>query len=300
MSPEKKDDFEEAFDTAAVEDAGGTAGTEGLDIDGELGTAGDQVPAGELGTAGDSGTAGTADIDYEQKYKSLQGIHKSDNKKWTDREKELLEQIDQYGSAGTAGTALSEETQKKETLSNFKDTLTDEQKVALDEYETDFAEVSKMEGMKRELAMEGLKKELKAFRDEVTAQLTPATSLLKNLEKKELERSEEDHFSAIVASHSDYETYVDNGGLREWIDTKPKYLRKGMLETYESGTAEDIIDLLTDFKLENNITVAGTPNKKLDAKREAITAVATKRGAVGVAKALADDFESAFDEALNL
>jgi len=284
-----EDVFGDSFDIAAD----GTAGiTQELDA-GTTGIIDDAGTTGEAGTMGDAGTTG--EIDYEQKYKSLQGIYKSDKEKWTQKETDFLGKIEQYG---TAGTAISEE-KTKETLSDFKESLTTKQKEELEEYEKDFALVSEMEGMKRERAMEGLKKELKTFRDEVTAQLTPATTSIKNLEKKDIDRSEEEHFSAIKGTHSDYEAHVESGALREWIETKPNYLKKGMVEIYDNGSAEDIVDLLTDFKLENNITEVGTKDVKLDAKRKAITSVNTKRGAIGLQKAAADDFEGAFDEAIN-
>lgn len=192
-----EDVFGDSFDIAAD----GTAGvTEKSDDDTTIVT--------DAGTTGD--TEKIVEEDYEQKYKSLQGIYKSDKKKWSEKETEFLGKIEQYGTAGTP-----KETEKKETLSDFKESLTAKQKEELEEYEKDFAIVSEMEGMKRERALDALKKELKTFRDEVTAQLLPATTSIKNLEKKEIDRSEEDHFSTIGKVHSDYEAHVESGALRE-------------------------------------------------------------------------------------
>ena len=182
------------------------------------------------------------------------------------------------------------------------DSLTDEQKEALKEYEQDFDVVSKMEGIKREVELKKLRKEidekLAAIDTKVSAQLAPVL-------KKTAESEEEFHFDAIREAHGDYEQYVEDGSIVKWIESKPKYLQPALKQTYGQGSAEDAIDLINDFKRENNIEPPPPPenvipiSKKKTEKRQALAAVDTRRGAISTQSAIKDDYEGAFDEALN-
>ena len=82
-----------------------------------------------------------------------------------------------------------------------------------------------------------------------------------------------------------------------------------MKATYEQGTAEDVVDLISDFKTENNLLEANQNNqsrsdnlidmdKKKAEKKQNLTAVITKRGSVDAGQGRADDFDSAYNEAL--
>lgn len=247
----------------------------------------------------------------EQRYRTLQGIYKHDKTAWESEKATLLAQIEEAKKAGPAAVIPPPEVKEKEkqSLESFLDSLTPEQKAELDEYEKDFDIVSKMEGLKREREMAKLKKEfeekVKSLRDEISAQLTPTENFVKEVSQEREIRSKEDHFNAIAEAHSDFEKYRDDGSILKWIETKPKYQQKGMIEAYNTGDAEDVIELLDDFKKENNI---GAPEenaqvvnlaKKRAEKREALTSVTTRRGAVNTGMAAHNDFESAFEEALN-
>lgn len=166
--------------------------------------------------------------------------------------------------------------------------------------------------------MAKLRKEMQAWREEVNAQLAAtSTSLNTRIDPvvKMAEENERDtHFSMIregydledgthVPGHSDFEKFRDDGSLLKWIESKPKYLQPALKEAYSQGAAADVIDLISDFKKDNNLTQAPPDNvvqMNRVAKKQALTSVTTRRGAVNVSKAdLSDDFEGAFDEALN-
>ena len=243
---------------------------------------------------------GESDEKYEQRYKTLQGIHRHDKETWETEKATLLAQIEE---AKKPAEPVKTETNLPATL---YDSLSEEDKAALKEYDEEFDVVSKMESKKREVELNKLRKEFQTWKDEITAQLAPATALVeKNLQDDE-KRTVETHFNTIREGHGDFEQYRDDGSIIKWIETKPKYLQKSLMETYGKGTAEDVVDLITDFKTENNIPITQPSpvaenvvpiNAKKAEKKLAMTAVTTRRGAVNASMAVANDYESAFDEA---
>ncbi|MFA5346523.1 MAG: hypothetical protein WC294_00130 [Methanoregula sp.] len=241
---------------------------------------------------------------YEQRWKSLQGIvkKKDDDLKtaqeaWEAEKAALLAQVEE------AKKPAEKKEEKKETT---EEELTDEQKEALEEYERDFDVVSKMEGKKREKELTKLRKEFEEKLESISAQLAPikgVTEFVATTQKKEEIQSEEAHFKAIDDAHPGWEQYRDDGSVLKWIESKPKYLQKAFLETYQKGTAEDIVTLLQDFKTENNIQPSKPDNvvnlqEKKEEKRKALSAVDTSRRAVNPNMKVADDFEGAFEEAM--
>jgi hypothetical protein len=240
---------------------------------------------------------------YEQRWKSLQGIvkKKDDDLKtaqeaWETEKATLLAQVEE--AKKPAEKAKTEDTEEE---------LSDEQKEALEEYERDFDMVSKMEGKKRDKALVKLRKEFEEKLESISAQLAPikgVTEFVATTQKKEEIQSEEAHFKAIDDAHPGWEQYRDDGSVLKWIESKPKYLQKAFLETYQKGTAEDIVTLLQDFKTENNIQPSKTLdnvvnlNEKKEEKRKALSAVDTSRRAVNPNMKVADDFEGAFEEAM--
>ena len=233
---------------------------------------------------------------YQQRYKTLQGIHKHDKDTWETEKSLLLKQV-------------AEKEKIKEEPKNLsgidEDDLTAEQKEALKEYEQDFDVVSKMEGLKRKRELTALEKKFESWKKEVLDQLKPTQDLLLETKEQNEIRSREDHFNAIRRAHEDFETYRDDGSIKKWIETKPKYLQESMMKTYSGGSAEDVIEFLHDFKKENNLTKPEADPKVVDInsikaeRKQALVAVTTRRGAVNQLQKVAEDFDGAFDEALN-
>jgi hypothetical protein len=260
----------------------------------------------------------------EQRYKTLQGIHKHDKKAWDEEKTALLAQIEEAKKPKTPDKTPEQKKEDTIAAEAFVDSLTEEQKKQLEDYEADFDVVSKMEGLKRTRELAKLRKEMTDWKAEVKAEME-ATIAAKSSEvdskiapavKLAEENEREAHFSLIregytkedgtvVSGHNDFKQYVDDGSLKEWIESKPSYLQTAMKRTYESGAAQDVIDLLADFKRESNIqsnlpsdNVVNLDAKKA-ARKAALTSVPSRRGAINTGKAVADDFEGAFDEAMN-
>lgn len=258
---------------------------------------------------------GESDEKYEQRYKSLVGVHKHDREAWETERSALLAKIEEVSkreipaAPEIKGPPASQPPTGKPSFESFRELLTDQQKAELEEYETDFDIVSKMEGLKRDKAMEAFEKRLIQFQEDVLAKLTPAQEFIAQASDEREVRLKESHFNLIADAHPDFEKYRDDGSILSWIESKPSYLKKGMLEAYERGAAEEVADLITDFKQENNIAIAGAPpdadpqiidlHAKREAKKQAMKSVTGRRGSVNASMAVANDFESAFEEALH-
>jgi len=136
--------------------------------------------------------------------------------------------------------------------------------------------------------------------------LKPANEFITKTEKEIEEATQNDHFNSIETAHPDYKTHRDSGKITEWIQSKPAYLQKGMLEVCKSGTAEEVISLLNDFKTENDIPLTNDPpppnnvvkiDKAKEERKAALTPPTSKRGAINTNLKPADDYDGAFEEA---
>lgn len=319
------DVFEKAFDAAegapapgnddALANADAQAGTAGAD-DAPPAKGDDQPPpAGNDDAAAAADAQKLEDEKFEQRYKSLVGVHKHDKETWESEKAALLAKIEEATKTAVPAAPTQEELAAKQKPSgkslydSFRDSLTPEQKEELDEYEKDFDIVSKMEGLKRDKAMEAFEKRLQQFQEDILSKLTPAQELFTKVADEREVQLREAHFGKISGAHPDYEKYRDDGSILNWIESKPSYLKKGMLEVYQQGEAEEVADLISDFKKENNIAVAGAPaggdqqvvdlQARREQKRQAMQSVTGRRSPLNPAIAAPTDFEGAFEEALN-
>ncbi|HHT9136794.1 MAG TPA: hypothetical protein ACFYEK_06045 [Candidatus Wunengus sp. YC60] len=255
--------------------------------------------------------------DFEQKWKSLNGIIKSKEQQFQTRESELLAEIEKLKTPPTPPPA-DDKNKKVETeldvealLKNLN--LNDEEKAMLKDYDEEFGLVSKVENLKLSKAIksiygilnEGFQKKLNEVKEEFQSQLKPATEFVEKTTKEREEDAVSNHFNSIETAHPDYKSYHENGKIVEWIQTKPAYLQKGMLEVVQSGTAEEVISLLDDFKKENNIPLTNNPppdnvvemDKAKKDRKAALTPPQSKRSAINPNLKPSDDFDGAFDEA---
>ena len=309
---ENQDDFSDAFSEAAEVGAKAdlSAADDPANVRNEVQEKTPPVPPSPTPPAEIPSTStqqpGESEETYQQRWNTLKGIHKHDKETWESDRATLLSQIEEARKPVTP-PAPTTPTTPESAMSALYDSLTEEQKEALQEYEQDFDVVSKMEGIKREVELKKLRKEFEEKLTEISAQLSTQFS---NQVAPALELAEAtdiaSHFSTIQEAHEDFETYRDDGSIAKWIESKPKYVQSVLRQTYEKGIAEDVIDLIADFKRENNITTTIQDesnvipiNQKKAAKKQALTPVVSRRGAVNAAMTVADDFEGAFEEAMN-
>jgi hypothetical protein len=297
----------------------GDQGAQGAQGDGE------QIPAQQPPpTASTPPVEPPPDETFEQKWKTLQGIHKTDREKWEAEKLEMQAKLEELGKPVSPDTppvppVKPVENKQQATIpfdikSILEDLdLTDDQKAKIKDYDETFDEVSQMEGLKRERALTKLaaklndefNNKLNSKISEIMDQLKPAQELVVQTAKEREAMDRESHFQTIEESHPDYDKYVKDGSILQWVESKPSYLRKGLMDIYQKGRAEDIVEFLNDFKTENNIstdtnTRGAIPiNKAREDRRAAMTPPHTKRGAINTSMAPANDYDGAFDEALH-
>lgn len=255
--------------------------------------------------------AGESDEAYEQRWKTLQGIYRHEKDEWQAEKTRIQAELEEL-KAKVPKPAENKEDGDDSGLKDLlaKLDLTDEQKAELAQYDEEFDIVSKMEGLKREKAITKLKAEMletfNTLKKDFQSQLEPAVTFAKETAATREEEAKEAHFQRIREKHSDFETYRDDGSLSKWIEAKPTYLKKALEQVCSQGTADDIVELLDDFKAENNITKEQgnvEPDTQTDktksSRRAALIPPNTRRGAVNASMNVASDFEGAFDEAIN-
>jgi hypothetical protein len=257
----------------------------------------------------------------EQKYKTLQGMHRHDKAVWDTEKTALLTQIEEAKKAKSPNKEEKKKTAAEEAqeTQDFLDNLTAEEKEELDGYEKNFEFVSKMEGMKRTKSLAKVLARIDQLEAKVEERIAKTEAKVEPALKVAEENAREFHVKVIkegydledgthIPGHSDFEMYVKDGSIMKWIESKPNYLQGSLKRVAEKGSAQDVVDLLSDFKRENNIqhTVVTSEdatvvdlNQKRAEKKAALTVVKTRKGAVAASQNVADDYEGAFDEALN-
>ncbi len=253
-----------------------------------------------------------AEETFERRYKTLQGILDAESSKWKIKEEEFTKRLDALQEQ-LKGSTVKEE---KKAIAEFVEELTPEEKKMLEEYEADFGTVSKMEELKRKKELTKTRSEIQkeieervqAIKEELLGKLDAQEAVIKPLVNSLNDVEEVTHFSTITDKHPDFETFVEDGSLEKWITEKPKYLQSALAKVYNSGTAEEVIELLNDFKKENNLTVASLEKGSIseieaaravkEKKKQVLRSVVTRKGPVNISHAPAEDFDSAFDEAI--
>lgn len=94
--------------------------------------------------------------------------------------------------------------------------------------------------------------------------LSPAVEKLKETEEQRVIRQA---LKAIKDAHPDFESIINGASLANWIESKPSYKKTIYKQVYDSGTAEDIIDMLNDFKKETGIINVKSPEVKKPVKQ---------------------------------
>jgi hypothetical protein len=243
---------------------------------------------------------GETDEKFEQRYKTLVGIHKHDKESWDAEKAELLQKLE--------SVKQPEPEVKKEIPSELENLLSPEDEEALRSYDEEFDVISQMEGKKRDVAMAKLEKKFESIiqnikeelKSEIATQVAPASQLVAETQEERERFAQEYHFNAIREAHEDFEKYRDDGSILKWIESKPQYVQKSMVDTYNEGTAENVIELLNDFKIENNLVPReNVVSINKQEKKLAMTAVNTKSRPVNITATSSDDFDSAFEEAMH-
>lgn len=169
---------------------------------------------------------------------------------------------------------------------------TPEEQAFLAEYETEWADVSKAESLKRRVEYEKL---VQYVFNEVAAVLRPMTQDLQALAQ---ERQKAQYRQVVP----EYDTM--QADLVAWAESQPAYLRAAYQHVIQNGTPEDVADLVERYKRETAAsTVVESPKQKAtelppSAKKaaQALAPVSSKRSSVVAAEPDKNDFDGAFDK----
>lgn len=79
------------------------------------------------------------------------------------------------------------------------------------------------------------------FNDFVEKNVTP-------LQRQVQQAEAQAHEAAILNAHPDIQKYVTNGTLEQWVAKLPPYQRTGAQYVIAQGTADEVVQLISDFK----------------------------------------------------
>lgn len=98
-----------------------------------------------------------------------------------------------------------------------------------------------------------LSKTQKQLQNVVESKITPIQNQLYLTEAQK-------HEATIRAAHPDITEILSSGDLHAWMNTLPPVFRAGALRIYESGSAEEIVSMLNEYKQARGIPINGYTN----------------------------------------
>jgi len=159
-----------------------------------------------------------------------------------------------------------------------------------------------------------IEKATKQRTDEVVSSLTERfnktiSPIAETVQETALER----HNRIITTAHSDFNDIVQSGELQKWIEEQPAFIQPAMQRVYQQGYAQEVVDLITQYKketgkLNTNTRENGADTTASDSQRPNGQAVRQKPAPAVRSKSSgphthtpkieADDFEGAWKAAL--
>lgn len=97
------------------------------------------------------------------------------------------------------------------------------------------------------------------------------------IQQKEAQSAAEQHYAAIYNAHPDADSIAESAELAAWIDSKPTFVRaayRAVLDPEKGGTAQEVVDLFTEFKNETGKSAAQPKGDQPDLKAAAKAAIA--------------------------
>lgn len=232
-----------------------------------------------------------------QRYKTLQGMYRSQKQKLEELSKgestKTEEGSQQNKEDKETDIPESQAQQDKIDTSWVNDALSSDEDVK--EFAEEFPEIHAV-----------LEKSLKAVMERYTQAMSQAfQTLLQQIDQKYqpiassvTQIAEKEKDETIKSQHPDYSNLIQSQELKDWIDSQPKTLKKAYSEILENGSAEDMIEMLNDFKLKTGIK--STQESQPAPKKKPKVTPSTKNKAPSAKPPVdMDDFEQAFYEAIN-
>ena len=226
-----------------------------------------------------------------QRYKTLQGMYRS--------QKQKLEELSKGEKTQSKEEPEKEETQSQEEqnpenqsvdTSWVSEALNSNEEVK--EFAEEFPEIHAVLENSLKSVMErytqAMSQAFQTLLQQIDQKYQPIASSVTKITAKEKDKAIEEH-------HPDYSTLKQSQELKDWIDSQPKTLKKAYTEILEDGTAEDMIELLNDFKLKTGIK---TPQESPPKKKPKVAPSTKNKAPSSKPPVDMDDFEQAFYEAI--
>ena len=232
-----------------------------------------------------------------QRYKSLQGMWKSEKTKREEIENKLKELEEKLQNPPSKEKAGEEDSNKKRELTKEEEKWVEsllESNNKFQEVKEDFPEIAEaFEEALTQTITEYSSRQAQQVMEMIQQNITPLLAA-------QQEKVAKDHFEKIKEAHPDYEDYVDNGELESWIEAQSSTKKKIYKAIYEEGSAEEVIDLFDVFKEDIGIKKKKTQNKKNTKKLDDMDEPTTRHRSISTTASKVDinDFEAAFEEAL--
>lgn len=154
-----------------------------------------------------------------------------------------------------------EQRERAAAKDRIESSLSDEEKAELSTFAEDYPDVYR-----------NVERIAKSLVGDVDSRIRQAVDRLKSEEVEpavqQLRQSEaQQHFAQIERKHEDWQQFVDDGSLQEWIESQPYKEAKELMDIYERGSAAKVVKLLDQFK-ESRSQRSGQRQPSQDQKRQ--------------------------------
>lgn len=145
------------------------------------------------------------------------------------------------------------------------------------DYFGDFSEEALAEGINK-LIDERVKAQ-------VDAQVAQA---LQPMQAREQESAEAAHYRTIYEAHQDIDSILESGEFETWKGAQPSYIQSALDGVLKQGTAEQVVELLNNYKQSTNSTPAADAGKPSTDDLKAKAREAIKNTAPAIPASLSD------------
>lgn len=218
----------------------------------------DGTPATEAPTDDPKDTPSDDDVEGEKVVLARDGVHTIPYEKLVEaRERDRVSQE----ALAAANAELEILRKQNQTPANAAPTQQEQDietaQAAIDagvnpDYFGDFSEEALAEGIN------------KLIDERVQAQVNARVAeALKPMQAKEQESAEQAHMRTIYEAHQDADSVVESGEFESWKAGQPSYIQTSINQVLNQGSADQVVELLNNYKQSTNSTA--TPTKAEDA-----------------------------------
>lgn len=82
--------------------------------------------------------------------------------------------------------------------------------------------------------------------------------------------AQEQHFKSISDTHPDWTSVVESSEFDTWLKKQPSYVQDGIDQVFKGGTAQQVNQVLSDYKTQNNLVVNDPVASIKEAAKQAV------------------------------